>query len=446
MKQQRTGARGVALVAHPSVEMYGSDRQCLETVRGLVWRGWAVTVAVPPAEGDAPLKDALEQAGAAVVTAYAPVLRRAVLKPANLLRLIASCLTALPRLRRVVRTVDPDVVYISTLTTPLWNVVARFAGRRTIVHVHEAEEALPRVVRSALATPLLLATRIIANSEATRSTLQRSLPVIRRRIAVVLNGVPGPEQPTAPRWTLERPVRLVVVGRLSPRKGVMVAVDALAELRRRGVDARLDLVGAVFAGYEWFEEELRARAETAGLGECVNLRGLLRSPWEALAEADIVLVPSYGESFGNAAAEALLAERPVIVSAVQGLLEVVRDDLDGVLVPPGDPAGLASAVQHMIARWPAARERASAARAAAEVRFSVDRYHREIVEQLSAGAATAWGTRLDGSVPERGRVTSLPADVTEQMEWRSRRDDGCTSQVGEPQLGHARESGSDRRK
>ena len=56
-----------------------------------------------------------------------------------------------------------------------------------------------------------------------------------------------------------------------------------------------------------------------------QLRGLLPSPWPALEDADIVLVPSYGESFGNAAAEALLAERPVVASAVQGLLEVVRD-------------------------------------------------------------------------------------------------------------------------
>lgn len=390
-----SGSPAVALVAHPSVEMYGSDRQCLETVHGLIAAGWAVIAVVPTSTGGTPLRHALDEAGASVRTVGAPVLRRAVLTPVNLVRLVASCITALPTLLRTVRMVDPDVVYVSTLTTPLWIVAGRLAGRRTVVHVHEAEEALPAVVRAALAAPLLLATRIIANSSATKAALQRSLPGIRRRIDVVLNGVPGPERVTAPRTTLDGPVRLVVVGRLSPRKGVLVAVDAVAELRRRSVDARLDLVGAVFTGYEWFETELRARLEAAQLGQFVNLRGLLPSPWAALADADIVIVPSYGESFGNAAAEALLAERPVVASAVQGLLEVVRADEDGVLVPPGDPAAIASAVQQMLAGWPATRRRAAEARAAAESRFSVDRYHREIVEQLAGGerAASSVGAR-----------------------------------------------------
>jgi glycosyltransferase involved in cell wall biosynthesis len=389
-----TGAPPAVLVAHPSLEMYGSDRQCLETVRGLVDAGWAVTVVVPPPAGQAPLKDALEKAGASVIFASAPVLRRAVLTPTNIVRMIANCVMTLPRLLHIMRDVDPDVVYVSTLTTPLWIFAGRLAKRRTVVHVHEAEEALPAVLRAALAAPLLLATRIIANSGATRSALQRSLRTLRPPVHVVLNGVPGPEAVTAPRSELDGSVRLVVVGRLSPRKGVVVAVDALAELRRRGVDARLELVGAVFQGYEWFEEELRARIESAGLCEFVELCGLLPVAWPALDHADIVLVPSYGESFGNAAAEALLAERPVIASAVQGLLEVVRDDVDGVLVPPGDGAALASAVQQVVAQWPTARARAATARTAAEQRFSASRYRRELVEHLAGEVHVARTARF----------------------------------------------------
>ena len=54
-------------------------------------------------------------------------------------------------------------------------------------------------------------------------------------------------------------MRLVVTGRISPRKGQEVAVDALERLRERGRPATLDLVGAVFPGYEWCERDLRAR-------------------------------------------------------------------------------------------------------------------------------------------------------------------------------------------
>jgi glycosyltransferase involved in cell wall biosynthesis len=401
MRRRRAGARPTALVAHPSLEMYGSDRQCLETVRGLVRAGWTVTAVVPPPDGPAPLRDALVRSGASVVIASAPVLRRSLLTPRNILLLIGNCVTALPRLFRVVRRVDPDVVYVSTLTTPLWLVAGRLNRRRTVAHVHEAEEALPAVLRTALAAPLLLATRVIANSQATRSILRRSLPIYRRPVDVVLNGIPGPDAVSPPRKELDGPVRLLVVGRLSPRKGVRIAVDALDELRRRGVEARLDLVGAVFRGYEWFEEELRARIESTGLDGFVQLHGLLASPWPALEDADIVLVPSYGESFGNAAAEALLAERPVVASAVQGLLEVVRNDYDGVLVPAGDAAALASAVQEMVAQWPITRARAAAARTTAESRFSVRRYHREMVEQLAAEAHAARSARIPRRVSRR---------------------------------------------
>ena len=51
-----------------------------------------------------------------------------------------------------------------------------------------------------------------------------------------------------------------MVGRLSPRKGVDVALDAVGLLRRSGVDASLSVCGSVFPGYEWYEGELRERA------------------------------------------------------------------------------------------------------------------------------------------------------------------------------------------
>ena len=94
--------------------------------------------------------------------------------------------------------------------------------------------------------PLILADRIIANSRYSAETLTDTLPALAKRVRVVYNGVVGPDAVTAPREAVVGPLRMVYVGRLSPRKGVDVAVAGVAGARRRGIDVSLELVGAVY--------------------------------------------------------------------------------------------------------------------------------------------------------------------------------------------------------
>ena len=64
------------------------------------------------------------------------------------------------------------------MTIPSWLLAARLAEVPTLCHVHEAEADQPRVVRLALAAPLLLARRVVTNSEASGDVLCRSLPAL----------------------------------------------------------------------------------------------------------------------------------------------------------------------------------------------------------------------------------------------------------------------------
>ena len=367
------------LITHPSAELYGSDRVALESTRALAGRGWQVTVTLTET---GPLADLVRATGAAVTTLPAPVLRKAYLSPVGLLRFAGILAARTPGMVRLLRSVRPEVVYVSTVTVPWWIVLARVFGCRVVVHVHEAEDDVPRLVRLALAAPLLLAHRIVANSAASRDTLARSIPRLRRRTDVVDNGVPGPPSLTGPRPELVPPVRLGLVGRVSPRKGTDVAVAALALLRRRGVDAELDLVGGVFAGYEWFADDVRAQVAREGLDGAVRWRGVLPEVWAALREVDVALVPSRVEPFGNAAVEAMLAGRPVVATRTQGLREIVRPGENGEVADPGDAASLAEAILRVVLDWPAARDRAAAARVEAERRFSPDRYRERIAGVL----------------------------------------------------------------
>ncbi|MFY0407466.1 glycosyltransferase family 4 protein [Solicola sp. PLA-1-18] len=370
------------LVTHPSADMYGSDRVLLESVEGLVASGWDVTVTVPAA---GPLVQEVLSRGAGVEICEAPVLRKSMLSPKGLVRLAYRCLRDGVRGLRLIRRVDPDVVLVNTVTVPLWPLLARLARRTVVVHVHEAEASARPLLRRVLGAPLLLAHQVMVNSQFSLGVLLDSWPRIGGRCTVVLNGVPGPSEVTSPRESLDGGVRLLYVGRLSPRKGVDVAVEAVAELGRRGVEANLDVVGAVFPGYEWFEEELRDAA--APLEGRVRLHGFATSVWPYLEAADVALVPSrLDEPFGNTAVEAVLAARPLVVSATSGLLEAASGYPTARSVGPGDPLAIADAVEALVADWTDVRRLTSTSRAIANDRHAPSVYGRQvsqIVEQAS---------------------------------------------------------------
>lgn len=338
-----------ALVVHPGADLYGSDRVLLESVAALVDDGWAVTVALP---SSGPLIRELQALGADVVHGATPVLRKSDLSMPGLFRLATRSIAGFVRGRRLIAKLRPRFVYVNTITIPLWLVVATSMRVPAVCHVHEGEASASRALRTALALPLFLAHSIIANSEFSSDVLSRSFPRLADRTRVVYNAVPGPESIRPLRPLLEPPIRLVYLGRLSPRKGVDVAIDAIARLRARGTEAHLDLVGAVFPGYEWYERQLRRQASELGVAAAIRFHGFHQSVWGHVAAGDIIVVPSrVDEPFGNTAVEAILGGRPVIASRTSGLIEATAGYRCATLLEPGDPDALASAVWNIISDW-----------------------------------------------------------------------------------------------
>lgn len=374
-RRQHDG-RPRVVIAHPSPDLYGSDRQMLETVTGLAERGWAVTVAMPT---DGPLSPLVRQAGGEVALLSTPVLRKALLSPHGLVRLAVGSAAASIRLARWLRASGADVLLVNTVTIPPWLAAARLARVPALCHIHEAEDGSSLLLR-ALATPLYLARRLVFNSEAARAAVLSRTPRLAARSTVIHNGVPGPSDEPLPARHLDgSPWRLVLVGRLSPRKGVDVALAATARLRHQGLDVELRVCGTAYAGYEWYQHELEQRAQEPDLAGRVTFAGYVHPTWPELAAAHVVLVPSRAEPFGNTAVEGMLARRAVVASAVQGLAEVLDNGRTGLLVAPGDDAALAGAVARLVQDAELLAELADRAREDAMSRFSVQRYRSEIV-------------------------------------------------------------------
>jgi glycosyltransferase involved in cell wall biosynthesis len=155
------------------------------------------------------------------------------------------------------------------------------------------------------------------------------------------------------RYRIQADARVVLTtAKLTRNKGHEVAIMALGQLNAAGTP----LVYLV-CGDGGREEELRDLARSVRLPAVFT--GLL-DPGEvvaALAAADVVVHPSLNEIFPNAVGEAMACGRPVVAADAGGTGELLgRDGDTGVLVPPGDAAALAVAVQELFAD-PARRDR-----------------------------------------------------------------------------------------
>ena len=165
-----------------------------------------------------------------------------------------------------------------------------------------------------------------------------------RDVRVVPSGVAIPADVGEP----DDPPHALFVGRLSEEKGILDFIEAM------------DGTPRVIVG----DGPLRARVPDAV--------GFV-PPSEVGAyyeRAAVVVCPSHREGYGVAAREAMAHGRPVVASAVGGLLDAVEDGVTGVLVPPRDPAALRRAVQALMSDPELRRRLGSAARDAAREKFS----------------------------------------------------------------------------
>src|ERR671925_1504720 len=236
----------------------------------------------------------------------------------------------------------------------------------------------------------------IAVSEAARWTAQRFYG---GRYRIVPNGV----DLSAARPDTARPgdeLRILFVGRAEERKGLPVLLRAFEALRGAGVEARLTVAGATR------EEVQPLLLEPEG----VEVAGRVseEEKWRLLGAADVLCAPSLGgESFGMVLTEAFASGTPVTASDIAGYRDVVRDGVDGLLVPMGDPVELGEAL-HGLAFDQERRARMAAAAWERAERFAWPRVAGEVVEAYEQAMALP---RPEGRLARAGQRTGfVPAE------------------------------------
>jgi glycosyltransferase involved in cell wall biosynthesis len=256
-------------------------------------------------------------------------------------------LAAVVRLAGLLRRVAPDLVHYHTShAITLGTLASLFAGRRKAVATRRVSFPLDRNPLARIKYRLRL-DRIIAVSEGIREILAAS-GVPRDRVTVIPSAVdlrrfaPPPDREACRRELGYSPEDFVVgsIGHLAAHKGHEILVEAASRLAPANPALRFLLVGR---GER--EADLRRRIAAAGLGGRFSLSGFREEVAPLLAALDLLALPSLsGEGSPAVLKEAMACGVPVVASDISGVREIVRPDMEGLLVSPGDPGALAEAI------------------------------------------------------------------------------------------------------
>jgi glycosyltransferase involved in cell wall biosynthesis len=165
------------------------------------------------------------------------------------------------------------------------------------------------------------------------------------KLAVVHCGIdPARFAPVDRARPADAPLEVLCVGRLVPEKGQSLLVEAIADLRDRGVDVRLTLVGDGPSC-----QAIEAQVSRLGLGDLVHLAGAVGQDeiLDHYAAADVFCLPSFAEGVPVVLMEAMATELPVLTTRITGVPELVEDGSSGVLVRPGRADALADALAEL---------------------------------------------------------------------------------------------------
>jgi glycosyltransferase involved in cell wall biosynthesis len=250
---------------------------------------------------------------------------------------------------------NPRIVHINTSMNhkAYWRdlgylVIAKVLRRKIVYQIHGGE--LPQAffagnwcLNAILRRTLSFPDAVVLLSESELDAYRRFVPKVQLALianAVEIDAVDLGES----RYAAGRPLEAVYIGRLEYSKGVFDTVQAVAILRDRGIESHLSLAGSGAAA-----EQLRDAISEAGLEDRVKLLGPVfgAAKQHLLQSANVLAFPSHSEGLPYALLESMAAGVVPVISPVGAIPDVVRDQVDGILVPPRDPQAIADALEKL---------------------------------------------------------------------------------------------------
>lgn len=360
------------LCVHQGNELYGSDIMFIQSIKALreFYPRACINIIIP---SKGPIQPLLTQYADRIIHGTIWVFRKSQMKTfsgiMDLLNLPAATIKAWRMMK------NHDVVYINTVVVINFILAALLSKTIRVMHVHEIIQGIPGKIIGQLVQKA--ATSVICNSLATCRAFGLEK---RSNTYIIWNGTECPIYAQPPTFQKDRPLRILMPGRINSWKGQTLLVKAVSHMEETAKKKlQIRIVGDVFKGQDHFRTNLIRQIQSLGLDSCINLLGFRRKMDELYHWADIVVVPSLRpEPFGLVAIEAMSHARPVIAASHGGLVEILADQKSGWLFPPGDAAGLAEIISSLLNNKKLISEKGAQAKMRAMNSFSNSGYRNKL--------------------------------------------------------------------
>lgn len=194
-----------------------------------------------------------------------------------------------------------------------------------------------------------------------------------------------------------------IVGQIQPIKGHMDFVNAAAQVVASVPQAHFVVAGdAMIAKMQAFKEQLQQAVADNGLSDRFHFLGFRDDLPVVMRSLDVLVAPSWSESFGRVVVEGQAAGCPVVGTNVGGIPEIIQDGVNGLLAPPRDPASLAAAIVQL-ATDAALRAKLRTMGLRSAQRFNIQRHVEQIQSIYDAIA-----------LKHKNDATTLPSTIGKQ--------------------------------
>jgi glycosyltransferase involved in cell wall biosynthesis len=396
-RRRRPAVKPRVLIVSPSAEDGGVETYVRSFVRGGVDRGFELVVCLPNRPGLAPFCRDLNESGARtrclVLTDRAPSGARQAL--VDLVRDYLGTSVALIRSgpgKVMLMLPHPEVSPGAVLAVALLR-----RGAVVVVHLVPPDLHVKRQRRMIYSLARRLGQSWVTVSNDNHRILTSALQWEPGAVKVVYNGVDdafaadsGPSVEVRSRVRAELGVPdhariLLSVGRLNRQKGHDVILEGAERVLHDHPD-----VWWVWAGEGSERAALREASEARGIQDRVLMLGRVTNVKDLMRASDLLLFPSRYEGLPLAVLEANMAALAVIVSDAGSLPEVVRVDVDGLIVPVDDPEALASQTRWALSNPARMAQMAAAARERSTSMFTTDRMIDQTLEILLGDQAVSY--------------------------------------------------------
>ncbi len=343
------------LIVNQSAELYGADKAILELIEN--YPAGYNPIVVLHEEG--PLKELLERKGIEVIKCSVIKVKRGILKPGFFLKLPFEVFKSFRLIRKQLNGRKIDLIHSNATSVFIG---AFYASTFRIKHLWHVHEIIEKPKKIAYAYPRIInffSSLVVFNSHATEKHFVTIYPKIKLKSVVIYNGM---ERKISEISILDKNkirseifqthdanIVITLIGRISAIKGQRLLLQSFSECIRTNNNIHLVFIGSYVLGKSEYYDSLIADIDAYNLKNNVTIVDFKENIWPFYDASDIIIIPSTEpESFGLVAIEGMLSNKPVIVSKIGALEEIIIDGESGLLFIANDKIDLKNKINLLI--------------------------------------------------------------------------------------------------